>query len=224
MSISFSCHQCSTALSAPEEYAGRTVKCRTCGAHMRVPNELPGTRPPPVPDGSGAPDREPDPEGRHTPPFGADAHLNECPLCHAAAPTGAAFCMSCGYGFRGPRLQAKPGRAGYDRYGRTVPGANGVPPYRAVRFVVMTIEVTGLVCAGIGVLIVVAGLVGAVLAVVSRSAVGTLVGVGLGIDLIPPGLLVFLVGVCEIGWAQLIAAIRDIAINSYLTVEREPGR
>ncbi len=37
MTIDFSCSNCSSALTAPDEYAGKIAKCKKCQAKVRIP-------------------------------------------------------------------------------------------------------------------------------------------------------------------------------------------
>ena len=66
--LEFSCPHCSASLDAPEEYAGSTVECPTCGKEFQLP---------------GIESEE-------------DAAAM-CPSCGKEMEAGAVLCVHCGY-------------------------------------------------------------------------------------------------------------------------------
>jgi DNA-directed RNA polymerase subunit RPC12/RpoP len=71
--ISISCPGCSQPLEAPEEMAGETLPCPSCGAEMVIPGSV-------VPASAG--------DG------------TTCPKCKAKLVGGAVLCVQCGLDLR----------------------------------------------------------------------------------------------------------------------------
>src|ERR1700733_3517304 len=47
--ISFACHKCGKTFSVPEEFAGRSARCKGCKEPLTVPQPAPAAAPAPTP-------------------------------------------------------------------------------------------------------------------------------------------------------------------------------
>jgi ubiquitin-protein ligase len=64
--IEFNCPNCAKAFRVPEQFAGRTAKCKACGASLRVPAAVPVQTPTPQPVAV-EPQPQPEPSLAHLP-------------------------------------------------------------------------------------------------------------------------------------------------------------